>query len=488
MSEIQKRALKVFLCHASGDKPAALDLYAQLKEDGADPWLDKKKLLPGQDFEVEIRKAIRETDAIIVCLSQKSVNKEGFVQKEIKMALDIADEKLDESIYIIPARVEEVELPARLSHLHWVDLSADDGYDWLRKSLTRRARQVGAEDVPPSGESFPPSLNCEQIYLQGIGKFYAEQWQDAIYYFNSCLVQCPNYKDAQEKIISAQKKLAEVEKEKQLAELYREATLAQDAGEWKTAIDVFKKILASEANYRDVKVRLQATEEKLSLAVLYQRAERLSEVKEWGGVLGVFREMDKISPKYPDPLKLRKDAERNQTLDSQYTLVLKEIEKGNWHSAEHLLKQVRKIDKNFRDTKALLSRIQAELKKNKKTTPKKYWSIGLSVLLGAIILLAYSPAIGRLFIKTVPTVYAHLPYGKTTPYYNSTLITPAKEVFLTGGVSYTICLYDISSNSYLISYPFIGCSNDINRIGWLSADLVTLVDASLWDLFPYIQY
>lgn len=486
MSEIQKRALKVFLCHASGDKPAALSLYAQLKEDGADPWLDKKKLLPGQDFEVEIRKAIRETDAIIVCLSQKSVNKEGFVQKEIKMALDFADEKLDETIYIIPARVEEVELPARLSHLHWVDLFADDGYEWLRKSLTRRARQVGAEDVP-SKENFPPSLDCERIYLQGIGKFYAEQWQDAIYYFQSCLSQCPNYKDAKERIVSAQEKLAEAEKEKQLAELYHEAALAQEAGEWQTAIVVFKKMLALEENYKDVRARLQASEEKSRLAALYQRAEKLSELKEWGGVLGVFREMDKISPKYPDPLKLRKDAEKNKSLDSYYTRALKEIEKENWHGAEHLLKQVQKIDKNFRDTKALLSRIQAEFKKNKKPTRKKYWLIGLGVLLGVMILLAYSPAIGRSFIKTAPTVHAYLPVGRTTPYYNSTLITPAKEVFLSGMLPYVVCLYDISSNSYLIGWPYIGCDYD-TKVGWLRADFVTLIDASLWDLFPYIQY
>ena len=33
------------------------------------------------------------TDVVIVCLSENSVNKEGFVQKEIVMALDKADEE-----------------------------------------------------------------------------------------------------------------------------------------------------------------------------------------------------------------------------------------------------------------------------------------------------------------------------------------------------------------------------------------------------------
>jgi hypothetical protein len=42
---------------------------------------------------VEISKAIRNSDAIIICLSKASVLKEGYVQKEIKSALDIAEEK-----------------------------------------------------------------------------------------------------------------------------------------------------------------------------------------------------------------------------------------------------------------------------------------------------------------------------------------------------------------------------------------------------------
>ena len=54
-----KGPLKVFLCHASGDKPPVRDLYKRLTVEGVDAWLDKEKLLPGQDLELEIRKAVR---------------------------------------------------------------------------------------------------------------------------------------------------------------------------------------------------------------------------------------------------------------------------------------------------------------------------------------------------------------------------------------------------------------------------------------------
>ena len=55
-----KRPLKVFLCHAHSDKDAVKALYDRLVRDGVDAWLDKENLLPGQDWELEIRKAVRE--------------------------------------------------------------------------------------------------------------------------------------------------------------------------------------------------------------------------------------------------------------------------------------------------------------------------------------------------------------------------------------------------------------------------------------------
>ena len=49
-----KRHLKVFLCHAHADRDAVRGLYTRLTQDGVDAWFDKAKLLPGQDWELEI--------------------------------------------------------------------------------------------------------------------------------------------------------------------------------------------------------------------------------------------------------------------------------------------------------------------------------------------------------------------------------------------------------------------------------------------------
>jgi len=128
----------VFLCHASGDKPAVRALYQRLQADGFPSWLDEENLLPGQDWEREISAAVRASNVVLVCLSRASVTKEGFVQKEIRYALDVADEKPEGTIFIIPVRLENCDVPQRLRRLHWVNLFEMSGYRRLLSALRTR--------------------------------------------------------------------------------------------------------------------------------------------------------------------------------------------------------------------------------------------------------------------------------------------------------------------------------------------------------------
>jgi formylglycine-generating enzyme required for sulfatase activity len=139
------RPLRVFLCHASQDKPTVWKLHRYLKQHGVKPWLDQEDLLPGEDWEVEIPKALYASDVILVCLSKNSVNKEGFVQKEITFALDKAMEKPEGTIFIIPVKLEDCEIPRRLTRYQWVDLSRADGRKRLLMGLNKRVSDLGSE-------------------------------------------------------------------------------------------------------------------------------------------------------------------------------------------------------------------------------------------------------------------------------------------------------------------------------------------------------
>lgn len=166
MSERQ-RPLKVFLCYAHSDKEAVRKLYRRLTRDGVDVWLDEKRLLPGQEWRTLIEDNIRTSDMVIICLSRQVVEKEGFLQKEMKIALEVYDQKPENSDFIIPARLTDCDIPKKLKNLHWVNLFDSDGYELLILALQARAKKIKTADIILSSStqhrSFSPVFQAPPI-------------------------------------------------------------------------------------------------------------------------------------------------------------------------------------------------------------------------------------------------------------------------------------------------------------------------------------
>jgi anti-anti-sigma factor len=144
-------ALRVFLCHSSTDKSAVRGLHKRLLQAQVQPWFDEVDLLPGQLWELEIPAAVRRSDAILVFLSQGAVGRSGYLQREIRYALDAAQEQSDESLFLIPVRLEECEVPERLRKWQWVDLFSDNGFSRILTSLQARALALKRKPVSALG-------------------------------------------------------------------------------------------------------------------------------------------------------------------------------------------------------------------------------------------------------------------------------------------------------------------------------------------------
>jgi len=147
----ESHKLRVFLCHDSRDKPIVRELYQRLStESWIDPWLDEAKLYPGQDWDLEIDNAVETTDAVVFCVSNNSVTKEGYVQKEIRKILDKAEEKPEQTIFIIPLRLDETPTPLRVRKFQYIDyFPADDqnlAYERILQSLRIRRDQLFGQD------------------------------------------------------------------------------------------------------------------------------------------------------------------------------------------------------------------------------------------------------------------------------------------------------------------------------------------------------
>jgi hypothetical protein len=133
---------QVFVAYAREDRALAEQLYDTLETAGFGPWMDLRKLLPGQNWRRAIENAIEDSDFFVACFSTTSAKKKGGFQAEIRHALDCArDVPLDE-IFVVPVRLDECTVPRSIQReLQYIDLFPN----WpqgIRRLITMMRREV----------------------------------------------------------------------------------------------------------------------------------------------------------------------------------------------------------------------------------------------------------------------------------------------------------------------------------------------------------
>jgi hypothetical protein len=117
---------QVFLAYVQEDAASAELLFEALEAHGFEPWLDRRRLLPGQNWPRSINEAIETADFFIGCFSRNSVSKKGEFQAEIRYALDCTQRFPLDEIFLMPVRLDACVLPARIEdEIHCIDLFPD---------------------------------------------------------------------------------------------------------------------------------------------------------------------------------------------------------------------------------------------------------------------------------------------------------------------------------------------------------------------------
>lgn len=132
---------EVFLAYVAEDPELARRLSDALQLAGCSPWLDKDRLLPGQNWPRAIERAIEISDIFVACFSPRALVKRGQFQTELRHALDCARRLPLESVFLVPVRLERCEVPRSISdRVQYVDLFPD----WERgvKRVVRAARRA----------------------------------------------------------------------------------------------------------------------------------------------------------------------------------------------------------------------------------------------------------------------------------------------------------------------------------------------------------
>ena len=129
----------MFISYAREDQSWADRLYMDLRRNEVDAWLDVRCVGAGADWSLEVRKAIQRSGFFILLLSKHSVTKRGYVQREIKLALDVMKEFPTGATYLIPVKLDATEPnEEELRRLNWVDLLPNyaQGFSRILSSLS----------------------------------------------------------------------------------------------------------------------------------------------------------------------------------------------------------------------------------------------------------------------------------------------------------------------------------------------------------------
>lgn len=136
----------VFVAYVQEDWKAAARLSDALEAQGFDPWFDRRKLLPGQNWPRCIEDAIEATDFAIACFSHNSVTKKGGFQAEIRYALDCAHRVPLDDVFLIPVRFDDCHVPSSIRReTQYIDLFPDwqRGFRRVVTVITRQLRKRG---------------------------------------------------------------------------------------------------------------------------------------------------------------------------------------------------------------------------------------------------------------------------------------------------------------------------------------------------------
>ncbi len=96
---------RVFLSHASPDKPAARRIGEALRLAGHQPWLDEQEILVGESIPAAVERGLRAADFVVMCLSRAAAER-GWVEAERDATLMQQFSQRKERV--LPVRLEDV--------------------------------------------------------------------------------------------------------------------------------------------------------------------------------------------------------------------------------------------------------------------------------------------------------------------------------------------------------------------------------------------
>ncbi len=114
---------RVFVAYVHEDAVPAGRIFDALVSAGFNPWMDERKLLPGQNWTRAIQNALETSDFAVCCFSRNSIQKRGGFQTEVRYAIESSRRLPLDEIFLLPVRLDDCPVPAEVAReVQYVDL------------------------------------------------------------------------------------------------------------------------------------------------------------------------------------------------------------------------------------------------------------------------------------------------------------------------------------------------------------------------------
>ncbi|HEU5348027.1 MAG TPA: TIR domain-containing protein [Ktedonobacterales bacterium] len=313
----RRTGLRIFISYAHEDTAFVDRLEPQLKARGFHPWVDRRRLEGGQDWQAMIQHAIAQSSALVVVLTPESLESQ-FVLMEYREAQRLGRP-------VIPLQIKPVSHPPMdLNHIQWITsfegdfdrglndltlalsgsrvhtrpLTTNDGsrrYVLFKRAKAKTKNPTGANEVNAE-------TSIRELYVAGHTAFEDGDLERAAAFLENVVLHDPGYLAgaAKQELDSI---LQSVHSDR-ITRLCNDADEAGAAGDWERAIRSWQGVLAIQPGHEEASERLNIAIHNQEQEEFYVVVKELVQRREFTSAINELKLLWVRAPLYGDPSNL----------------------------------------------------------------------------------------------------------------------------------------------------------------------------------------
>ena len=87
-------------------------------------------------------KAVNMSTGFVLCFSNNSINQQRFHEWEVTQAIQKAEDRFRDGIYLIPVRIDNCDIPDQIAEYKVLDWKQGENLDKLERSVREGLRRL----------------------------------------------------------------------------------------------------------------------------------------------------------------------------------------------------------------------------------------------------------------------------------------------------------------------------------------------------------